>query len=224
MLDQKLTELKEKLFTQAGLVEEMVAKSVRSLIERDESLAKDVIEKDEPRVNDLEIEIEDFAINLMALYQPEASNLRTVVMIIKTNNDLERIGDHAVNIAERALYLIPRPKVKPLIDIPRMATQAIEMLQESLDSFTRKDPDLAVKVCQMDSEVDALLDQITRELITYVMSDSSTIDRALELILISRNLERIADLATNIAEDVIFMVKGKVIKHHKGNEGSGLHI
>jgi len=221
MLDQKLTELKEKLFTQAGLVEEMVAKSVRSLIERDESLAKDVVEKDEPRVNDLEIEIEDYAINLMALYQPEASNLRTVVVIIKTNNDLERIGDHAVNIAERALYLIPRPKVKPLIDIPRMATQAIEMLEESLDSFTRKDPDLAVKVCQMDSEVDALLNQITRELITYVMSDSSTIDRALELILISRNLERIADLATNIAEDVIFMVKGKVIKHHRGNSMMG---
>lgn len=122
MLGQKIIELKEKLFAQAGLVEEMVAKSARSLIEGDESLAKDVIEKDEPRANDLEIEIEDYAINLMALYQPEASNLRTVIMIIKINNDLERIGDHAVNIAERALYLIPRPKVKPLIDIPRMAT------------------------------------------------------------------------------------------------------
>ena len=217
MLDQKIIELKEKLFAQAGLVEEMVAKSVRSLVEREESLAKDVIEKDEPKANDLEIEIEEYTINVMALYQPEASNLRTVIMIIKINNDLERIGDHAVNIAERALYLIPRPKVKPLIDIPRMAALSIEMLKKSLDSFTRNDSDLAVRVCKMDSEVDALLDQISRELLTYVMSDSSTIDRALELILISRNLERIPDLATNIAEDVIFMVKGKVIKHHKGN-------
>lgn len=221
MLDQKIIELKEKLFAQAGLVEEMVAKSVRSLVEREESLAKDVIEKDEPKANDLEIEIEEYTVNVMALYQPEASNLRTVIMIIKINNDLERIGDHAVNIAERALYLIPRPKVKPLIDIPRMAALSIEMLKKSLDSFTRNDSDLAVRVCKMDSEVDALLDQITRELLTYVMSDSSTIDRALELILISRNLERIADLATNIAEDVIFMVKGKVIKHHKGNSARG---
>ena len=221
MLDQKIIELKEKLFAQAGLVEEMVAKSVRSLVEREESLAKDVIEKDEPKANDLEIEIEEYTINVMALYQPEASNLRTVIMIIKINNDLERIGDHAVNIAERALYLIPRPKVKPLIDIPRMAALSIEMLKKSLDSFTRNDSDLAVRVCKMDSEVDALLDQITRELLTYVMSDSSTTDRALELILISRNLERIADLATNIAEDVIFMVKGKVIKHHKGNSAMG---
>lgn len=221
MLDQKIIELKEKLFAQAGLVEEMVAKSVRSLVEREESLAKDVIEKDEPKANDLEIEIEEYTINVMALYQPEASNLRTVIMIIKINNDLERIGDHAVNIAERALYLIPRPKVKPLIDIPRMAALSIEMLKKSLDSFTRNDSDLAVRICKMDSEVDALLDQITRELLTYVMSDSSTIDRALELILISRNLERIADLATNIAEDVIFMVKGKVIKHHKGNSAIG---
>jgi phosphate transport system protein len=221
MLDQKIIELKEKLFAQAGLVEEMVAKSVRSLVEREESLAKDVIEKDEPKANDLEIEIEEYTINVMALYQPEASNLRTVIMIIKINNDLERIGDHAVNIAERALYLIPRPKVKPLIDIPRMAALSIEMLKKSLDSFTRNDSDLAVRICKMDAEVDALLDQITRELLTYVMSDSSTIDRALELILISRNLERIADLATNIAEDVIFMVKGKVIKHHKGNSETG---
>ncbi len=221
MLDQKIIELKEKLSAQAGLVEEMVAKSVRSLLEGDESLAKWVIEKDEPRANDLEIEIEDYAINLMALYQPEASNLRTLIMIVKINNDLERIGDHAVNIAERALYLIPRPKVKPLIDIPRMATHSIKMLEESLDSFTRNDPDLAGRVCKMDSEVDALLDQITRELLTYLMSDSSTIDRALELILIARNLERIADLATNIAEDVIFMVKGEVIKHHRGNSPMG---
>ena len=216
MLDQRITELKEKLFTMAGIVEGMIEKSVRSLVEKDEVLAREVIEEDEPKVNNLEIELDEFCIELLALYQPEASDLRIVTMIMKINNDLERIGDHAVNIAERALYLIPRPQVKPLIDLPRMAEESIGMLRDSLDSFVRSDAELAVDVCKRDDEIDALRDQITRELITYMMSDPSTIDRALQLILIARNLERVADLSTNIAEDVVFIAKAEVIKHHKG--------
>ncbi len=215
MLEQKITELKEKLFIMASLVESMLEKSVNSLVNKDEELAREVINKDEAKANDLEIEIEDSGIKLIALYQPEASFLRVVIAMIKINNDLERIGDHAVNIAERALFLIPRPLVKPLIDLPRMGKTTREMLKGSLDSFARKDVNLAISVCKEDEEVDSLRDQIVRELITYMISDPSTIERSIELISIARNLERVADLATNIAEDVVFTVKGEVIKHHR---------
>jgi phosphate transport system protein len=216
VLEQKLNELKERLFVMAGTAEGMVADSIRSLVERDPALAKKVVEVDEDRVNHLENEIEDAAINLMALYQPEASNLRTIAMIIKINSDLERLGDHAVNIAEAAQYLITRPPVKPLIDLPRMSEFAITMLKDSLDSFTRADADLAYNVCGRDSVVDSLKDQITRELVTHMTSDATTIDRAMKLMMVALNLERIADHATNIAEDVIYIVKGEVIKHGKG--------
>lgn len=216
ILEQKVSELKEKLLTMAGRVEEMVATSLQALVKRNSQMAERVIEEFEGQVNELEIEIEDQAINLMALYQPEATNLRTITMIIKINNDLERIGDHAVNIAEAALFLIPRPPVKPLIDLPRMAEATIGMLHDSLDAFTRGEVELARNVCVRDSIVDSLKDQINRELITYMTSDATTIDRALKLMLISLNLERIADLATNIAEDVIYVVTGEVIKHGKG--------
>jgi len=215
MLEQKITELKEKLFIMASLVESMLEKSVNSLVNKDEELAREVINKDEAKANDLEIEIEDSGIKLIALYQPEASFLRVVIAMIKINNDLERIGDHAVNIAERALFLIPRPLVKPLIDLPRMGKTTREMLKGSLDSFARKDVNLAISVCKEDEEVDSLRDQIVRELITYMISDPSTIERSIQLISIARNLERVADLATNIAEDVVFTVKGEVIKHHR---------
>lgn len=215
MLEEKITELKQKLVVMASLVESMLEKSTNSLVNKDEELAREVINKDEPKVNDLEIKIEDLGVKLIALYQPEASYLRIVVAVIKINNDLERIGDHAVNIAERALYLIPRPPVKPLIDLPRMGKAARKMLQESLDSFIRGDANLAISVCQEDQEVDSLRDQIVRELITYMISDPATIERSIQLVSIARNLERVADLATNIAEDVVFTVKGDVIKHHK---------
>jgi phosphate transport system protein len=216
VLEQKLNELKERLFVMAGIAEGMVADSVKSLVERAPELARKVVEVDEDRVNHLEIEIEDAAINLMALYQPEASNLRTIAMIIKINSDLERLGDHAVNIAEAAQYLIPRPAVKPLIDLPRMSEFAITMLKDALDSFTRADADLAYSVCGRDSVVDSLKDQIARELVTHMTSDAGTIDRAMKLMMVALNLERIADHATNIAEDVIYIVKGEVIKHGKG--------
>lgn len=218
MLEQKITELKEKLFIMASLVESMLEKSVNQLVNKDEELAREVINKDEPKANDLEIKIEDSGVKLIALYQPEASFLRVIIAMIKINNDLERIGDHAVNITERALFLIPRPLVKPLIDLPRMGKSAREMLKESLDSFARKDVNLAISVCKEDKEVDSLRDQVIRELITYMISDPSTIERSIQLISIGRNLERVADLATNIAEDVVFTVKGEVIKHHRGEK------
>lgn len=216
ILEEKINQLKEKILMMADITRNMVSKSIRALIERNDALSKEVMEKDEPKVNELEIEIEEGAINLIALYQPEASHLRTVMMIVRINNDLERIGDHAVNIANGVMkWLIPKPDVKPLIDLPRMAEGATKMLSDSIDAFIRGDAELARKVCRRDSDIDNLLDQITRELITYMVSDSKTIDRALALILVSRNLERIADLATNLSEDVIYMVKGEVIKHHR---------
>lgn len=212
-LTEETSKLKKMLFEMASSVEEMIAKSIKALEENNMILAEDVIKSDE-KVNEMEIEIDNQCIRILALLHPEAEDLRTVTMIMKINNDLERIGDHAVNIAQMALYLADKPPVKPLIDIPKMAEKAIEMLQESLDSFVNKDAELAVQVCKKDDEVDALEPQIVRELVTYMISDPRTIDRALTLILIARGLERVADLATNIAEDAYYMASGKILKHH----------
>ena len=213
VLEGKIAELKQQLITMAGIVEEMIANSIRALVNKDEALAAQVIGPDEDRVNRLEIENEDAAINLMALYQPEASNLRTIAMIIKLNNDLERLGDHAVNITEAAQFLMPRPAVKPLVDIPKMADHAIGMLKDALDAFARGDAELARSVCARDSVVDDLNREIKEELSGYMARDPDTIERALKLLMVSLNLERIADLATNIAEDVIYIATGEVIKH-----------
>ncbi len=205
----------------AAIVEEMVGNSIKALVNKDKTLAEQVIRTDEPRVNRLEIENEDSAINLMALYQPEASNLRTIAMVIKLNNDLERIGDHAENIAEAALFLIDKPPVKPLIDLPRMADIAISMLKDSLDAFTRADAELARSVCTRDSAVDELNRAIKAELVEHMSRDPATIERALKLLVISLNLERVADLATNIAEDVIYIVTGEDIKHGQAEQSAG---
>lgn len=215
-LEGKITELKAQLFTMAGIVEEMVENSIKALVNRDAALVGQVTGAAEDRVNHLEVENEDAAINLMALYQPEASNLRTLIMVTKINNDLERIGDHAVNIAEAAEFLMTRPPVKQLIDIPQMAEHAIAMLRDSLNAFTQMDAALARDVCGRDSVVDGLNTKIKAELKTYMARDPETIDRALKLMMVSLNLERVADLATNIAEDVIYIVSGEVIKHGKG--------
>ncbi|MBM3240809.1 phosphate signaling complex protein PhoU [Candidatus Poribacteria bacterium] len=213
MLEKRISQLKEKLLFMASVVEQMIRGSIKALVERDEELAKKVIEEEEPKVNQLEMEIDDMCISLLALYQPEASDLRTVTMVMKINIDLERVGDHAVNIAERAIVLLSKPPVKPLIDMPRMAEETTRMLCDSLNSFTNADADLAMAIRPRDEVVDALRDGITRELITYMIADPKTIDRSLQLLLIARDLERVADLATNIAEDVFFMVKGETIKH-----------
>lgn len=213
--------MKDKLLQSALLVQEMVGKSIKAILERDEQLARAVIEIDEKKANEYEIAIEEEAIKIIALHQPEATPLRTLIMVIKINNDLERIGDHAVNISEAALSIIPKPYVKRLIDIPRMAEIAIGMLKDSLTAFLTNDSQLARNVCQKDDEVDGMRDQIFRELLIFMMSDPNTIERSLSLILITRNLERIADLATNIAEDVIYITKGDIIKHGRGIEKGG---
>jgi phosphate transport system protein len=216
VLEDKIAGLKQQLFTMAGIVEEMIANSIKSLVNRDAALAAQVIGPDEDRVNRLEIENEDAAINLVALYQPEASNLRMLAMVIKINNDLERLGDHAVNIAQAAQFLMTRPAVKPLIDIPKMADHAIAMLKDSLDAFTRNDAELARSVCARDTLVDELNDTVKLDLAKIMGEDPATIERSLKLIMVSLNLERIADLATNVAEDVIYIATGQVIKHGKG--------
>jgi len=221
MLKEKLNELKKKLIEEADLAQDMVKKSIEGLIKKRKEILEKVIKEYEPKMNELEIELDELCTNLIALYQPEAGNLRTILMILKMNNDLERIGDLAVNISESALFLIERPLVKPLIDIPRMAEEAIDMLKSAIDSFINKNAELAKSVCEKDIIVDNLRDQILRELITFMSSDPSTIERSIHLIRISRNLERIADLSTNICEDVIFMVEGKVIKHHKDEDQGG---
>ena len=215
MLREELHSLQERLLESATLVESMIEKSIRGLSGRDRDLLLQVMEEDESRENEIEVEIEESCIELLARYQPQARDLRGILMILKMNNDLERMGDEAVNIAESSLFLIERPPVKPLIDIPRMAQEAMGMLRDSLSSLIREDTALASSVCQRDDVVDSLRDQILRELITYMASDPSTIERSLHLLRISRSLERIADLSTNICEDVIYMVEGKVIKHHR---------
>lgn len=211
--DQELKRLRERLLAMAGLVEEAVGRSIQALVRRDPALTRQVIECDHA-INTAEIEIDELCMRLLALYQPEATDLRLVAMAFKINNDLERMGDLAVNIAERTLDLLNEPLLKPLIDIPRMAELAQAMVRDSLDAFVRRDADLARNVCRRDDEVDQINDQIFRELLTYMMNDPKSIERALGLILIGRHLERIADHATNIAEDVVYLVQGKTIKHH----------
>jgi phosphate transport system protein len=206
--------LRKELIEYAAYVEAMIEKSINGLLRRDKKLLTELIEHDEPKANDVEIAIEEMAISMIAQFQPKAKDLRTVLMILKINNDLERAADHAVNTAESALFLIDQPQLKPLIDTPKMAQETIDMLKDSINAFINEDSPLAYAVCERDSVVDALANQILRELIVYMVNDPSTIERALHLLKVSRNLERIADLSTNICEDVIFMVDGKVIKHH----------
>jgi phosphate transport system protein len=205
--------LKQRLLTMGALVEERAHRAVRSLIDRRLDEAERIIASDR-EVNDLQIEIDDRCVKLLALQQPAASDLRLITSALKINDDLERIGDQAVNIAENVIKVLPQPPLKPLIDIPRMAEIAQSMTRDALDSFVRKDAEMARGVLKRDDEVDQLKDQVFRELLTYMMADPGTIQRALALILISRNIERIADHATNIAEDVIFLVEAKDVRHH----------
>jgi phosphate transport system protein len=211
--DEELRSLKEKLLQMAALAEESIAKSVKALVDRDKKLAQSIVESDD-EINMLEIEVEEFCLKLLALRQPIAKDLRLIAAAMKINSDIERIGDLSVNIAQRTLDLLSEPQLKPLIDIPRMAAFAQKMVRDSLDSFVDQNAELARDVCRRDDEVDQLNDQIFRELLTYMFQDPKNINRSVDLILIGRNLERIADHATNIAEDVVYMVKGKTIKHH----------
>jgi phosphate transport system protein len=211
--EEELQALKNRLLTMGALVEERVHQAVRSLIDRRQEEAEEVIASDK-EVNDLQIDIDDRCLKLLATQTPLAGDLRLITAAMKINADLERIGDQAVNVAENVIKLLPQPPLKPLIDIPRMAEIAQQMTRDALDSFVKKDPAMARDVLRRDDEVDSLKDQVFRELLTYMMADPGTIQRALALILISRNIERIADHATNIAEDVIFLVEAKDVRHH----------
>lgn len=215
--EEELALLNRKLLEMASLVESMIAKSIKALREGNMILAQEVISTDE-QVNAMEIEIDNLCVKILALYQPEAKDLRTVTMIMKVNNDLERIGDHASSISRMALFMADYPPIKPLVDIPKMADKAMEMLRESLDAFIRRDAKLAVVVCQKDDEVDNYEPQIVRELITFVMSDPSMLNRALRYIYVARHIERVADLATNIAEDAYYIATGEVLKHQHTSE------
>ena len=215
--DEELKELNKQLLKMSALVENSISRSVKALVERKADLAEKVIKSDEA-INMLEIKIDELCLRLLALHQPTAIDLRFITSAMKINSDLERIGDQAVNIAERTQEIIKQPLLKPLIDIPRMATLAQKMVKDSIDALVNKDESLARDVCKRDNEVDSLNDQVFRELLTYMMQDPKTITRAVELILVGRHLERIADHATNVAEDVIYFLKGKTIKHHIENE------
>ncbi len=216
--EAELQALRNQLLRMGGLVEERVHRAVRSLVVRREEDARRIVATDN-EVNDLQIDIDDRCLRLLATQAPLAGDLRLITSAMKINADLERIGDQAVNIAENALTLIPQPPVKPLIDIPRMAEVAEGMIRDALDSFVKNDAALARAVLSRDDEVDELKDQVFRELLTYMMADPGTIQRALALILLSRNLERIADHATSIAEDVIFIAEARDVRHHALERG-----
>ena len=210
---EELEQLQQRLLSMGGLAEDRMCDSVKALANRDADLAERIVAGDGP-INALHIEIDDRCFKLLALYQPMAADLRAIVAAVKINTDLERVGDLAVNIAEAARRYLQHAPVKPLLDIPRMGDIAQRMLRDALDAFVRRDIRLAEAVLAADDQLDALKTQIFRELLTFMLSDPATIEPALDLILVSRHLERIGDHATNIAEDVIFMVSAKDVRHH----------
>jgi phosphate transport system protein len=210
--DTELNEIREKLLEMGGKVELMIANALLALVERNTELAEETIEFDH-EINRLEMEIDERCLEVLARRQPAARDLRFITLALKIVTDLERIGDQCANIAKRVKELNLEPSLKPYIDLPRMAQAASTMVKEALDAFVRGDENLAIKVCEDDQVVDDLNEQIQRELLTFMMGDPSTITRAIQINHISKCLERIADHATNVAEMVIFMVKGKDIRH-----------
>lgn len=216
---EELEQLKARLLEMGGLAEDRVRKALEGLVTRDMSMVREVLGGDQP-LNQLHIEVDNRCFRLLALHQPMAVDLRAIVSAVKINTDLERVGDLAVNIAEAVTRYLKHAPVKELIDIPRMAAIAQAMLRDALDAYVRRDTTLAEDVLNRDDELDGLKTQVFRELLTYMLQDTSTIEPALDLILISRHLERIGDHATNVAEDVIFMVSARDVRHHAGDSGA----
>lgn len=210
--DQDLAHLKRQLLRMGGLVESQIQQALQALVDRDSDLAATVIEQDHD-VNALDVEIDDLCIQLLALQQPTARDLRFVTTGMKISSELERMGDLADNIAQRALELNGEPQLKPYIDIPRMANWTMRMVKDCLDAFVNSNPALARKVCTDDDFVDDLNEQLFRELLSFMLEDTRTITRAIRLAFVAKSLERIADHATNIAELVVYMVEGKNIRH-----------
>lgn len=212
-LDEKSQDLLQRLVLMGRLSESMLDAALKMLIQRREQYAAEVFEK-EREVNELQIKVDEQAVTLMALQQPVAGDIRFLFMASRIASDLERIADQAVNICQNAEHLLLLPPLKPLVDLPIMAAIAQRMVRDSLDALVRRDCDLVQGVFKAEAEVDAFRDQVFRELLTYMMSAPGTIPRALGLILISRNLERVGDHCTNIAEEVIYLVKGQDVRHH----------
>jgi phosphate transport system protein len=210
---EELEALQARLLEMGGLAEERVRTAVQGLVSRDVASIEKVLRGDEP-VNQFHIDVDNRCFRLLALHQPMAVDLRTIVAAVKINTDLERVGDLAVNIAEASSRYISHAPVKKLIDIPRMGDIAQTMLRDALDAYVRRDTALAHGVLNEDDKLDALKTQVFRELLTFMLQDPTTVEPALDLILISRHLERIGDHATNIAEDVIFMVSALDVRHH----------
>jgi phosphate transport system protein len=209
----QLDELRKKLLEMSGLVESSIYRSVLALVEKDEDQIRQVMDN-EVRINQMQIEIDGLATGLLALQQPMATDLRFITASIKINSDLERMGDHAVNIAERARSLMHEPTIKPLIDLPQMANIVQSMLRESLDAFVKRDASMARSVLKSDDAVDQMRDTVYDELVQYMEAEPSSIRECIHLMFVARNLERIADHATNIAEDVVFLVEGSDVRHH----------
>ncbi|HUI46865.1 MAG TPA: phosphate signaling complex protein PhoU [Nitrospirota bacterium] len=210
--EQDIEKLKERILKMGSFVEDAIRKSIKALVERERELAISVIDGD-AIVNNYDVEIEEECIRFLAIWQPTGSNLRLVTTAIKIITDLERMGDLAVDTCERAIEMLDEPPLKPFIDLPRMAEAAQKMLKDSLDAFVTQDADLAMQVCEADDFVDNLNQQLFNELLLYMLKDSKNISRAVRLTYIAKYIERIADHATNIAEMVVYMVKGKVIRH-----------
>jgi phosphate transport system protein len=211
--DEEIQEIRQRLVRMGSLAESMIASALRMLIERDDRHYREVTEREE-QVNSLQIEIDDMAVKITATQQPVGSDVRFLFMAARITSELERIGDQAINICQNAQHLLKAPPLKPFVDIPIMAEIAQRMVRDSLDALIRKDVSIAERVLTEEDKVDAFRDQVFRELLTYMMADPATIPRALSLILISRNLERVGDHATNIAEEVIYWIQGRDIRHH----------
>jgi phosphate transport system protein len=214
--EEKIISLKRGLIEYATLVESMIDKSIKGLVNKDRELLIEVMDEDEPKTNNFEIKLDELGTVIIAQYQPKGKGLRTVLMILKINNDLERMADHAANIAESGLSLLDVPMLNTIGDILKMAEVTKSMLKDSIDSFVEEDAQLAFEVCTRDDIVDELRNSSRKELITDMCAERAgcaTVEIALNELRIARNLERIADLSTNVCEDVIFMVEGKVIKH-----------
>ncbi len=210
---EELEQLKTKLLEMSSLVEAGIQRSIGAVINKDRSAAEEVF-RGEARINEIEIEIDEFATNLLALQQPMAADLRLIIAALKINTDLERMGDLAVNVAQRAQSLMNEPVIKPMIDIPHIAALVQSMVRKALDAFVTRDADLARSVLASDDAVDSLRTACYHELVSFMEKDPQNIRPALDLLAVTRNLERIADHSTNIAEDVLFLVKGVDVRHH----------
>lgn len=215
MISEKINQLNNEIIDFASLAEVMIDKSIRGLVEKDKNLLEEVIYTDEEKANKFETKMDELLFQFIAQFEPKAKDLRRALMMLQMSNDLERIGDHAVNICESSLLLIGLPRIKELEHLSKMAEAVKEMLRGSINAFIKSDVELAVSICEKDNAVDDLRREIAAELTTIMARDPNTIERAMHFNRIAANLERIADLSTNISEDVIFIEQGKVIKHRQ---------